>query len=229
MEDVIDLVDAIPVTGFAVRLLGDPSAFVTAGDLRGLARDYPTDDDAWKAYHQIAAALGAPERKMRRNTDAVARLAVHALAPGCAPVVVGSTRAFKVDGALVWCDGCIDGPSETLRIMPDFGYAYCWCEGGCSTSVDIHFPDVPGMEAMNEAFEAWQRPFDMADWEPTKPQLPGFDWPPFHAAGIALSKRLKLMLADRCQVIYVKAFEDPESGSEKLVMKMRLEHSAKPV
>lgn len=217
-----ELVDAIPVTGFAVRLLGDPGAFSHAGGRLELARPYATNTDAWKAYHKIAEALGVAETPQVRNADAVARLVVHALAPPHPPVIVGSSVASIVDSKLIWSRACIDGEPDTIRIMPDFAGAYSWCEAGCQISVDFAFPGLPGIETMHEAFAAWQRPFDLAEWEPTTPMLPGFDWPPFHAAGIALPKVLKLLLGDRCQVLYEKPYEDPGRGAdERLVMALR--------
>lgn len=86
----------------------------------------------------------------------------------------------------------------------------------------LRFSRAAGIEAMHEAFAAWQRPFDLAEWEPTMPMLPGFDWPPFHAAGIVLAKELKLLLRDRCQVLYEKPYEDPgREADERLVMVLR--------
>lgn len=142
-DAVTELVDAIPVTGFAVGLLGDQTACSHAGGQIELAGAYGTSTDAWKAYHKIAEALGVAETPQVRNADAVARLVVHALVPPHPPVIVGSSGALRIDGKLIWSRACIDGEPDTIRIMPDFAGAYSWCEAGCQTSVDFAFPGLP--------------------------------------------------------------------------------------
>jgi len=209
------LFTSIPVSGFAIRLLGDPHAWASIGDLAALASDYPTLRLAHRPFQRIMEALAFEEIPGPRETsDIIARLVFQAVFPGHGAVTRTEIRAFRREDRIVWAHGCFESEPATIRIMADFFHAYCWGEDGCQTSIDLAFPDIPGIEALHEEFDSWQEAFDLAEWQPTLPMLPGFDWASFHERGLVLASRLKLLLGDRAQVIYEKPGEDPDDGVE---------------
>jgi hypothetical protein len=101
-------------------------------------------------------------------------------------------------------------------IMPDYGRAYGWVirDGDESQGVGPNSAgfggwggDHPISDELSEAFDDWQSQFEQAAWFDENRQP--FDWPCFHAQGIALARRLKAELGDVVRIIYQKPFEDP--------------------
>jgi len=111
--------------------------------------------------------------------------------------------------------------NRIITVMADFGGAYAWArrsqrERGVGPNIAdacAGFPDeyiVP--EQLCADFRAWVIWFEKC-WDNDD-----FDWPPFHARGIALAQRLKRVLGPRFVVIYEKPAEDRDYPHEERLL-----------
>lgn len=172
-----------------------------------------------KAFSRAGEAIDRGDEYAKiavRREEAAARLCLDIDFPGRMPVVCMESRALTRGGDLAWGGKWIEDEAPiTARIMPDFALAYAWDEQDLAVYVDDAWPDLSGATALDEAFAGWQLRFEHADWEPTMPMLPGFDWDGFHEDGMNLAVRLKAMIGDRCEVLYEKPYEDPQRHVEE--------------
>jgi hypothetical protein len=103
----------------------------------------------------------------------------------------------------------------TLTIMPDY-CAFCWRSegetggndrvGSCCSLPTVQRGMRKGPHPLEAEFWRWQDRFEQA-LDGTYPLK--LNWIQFHNKGIALVKRLKLVLGNDYRIIYEKPMEDP--------------------
>ena len=93
--------------------------------------------------------------------------------------------------------------------MADYGSAYAWDEDGVCTGIAEYFPDHrehTALQAIEGMLEEW------SGWFATSVSVgenSEFPWDEFHERGLALAKKLALLLKDNPPVCYQPPFEDP--------------------
>lgn len=103
-----------------------------------------------------------------------------------------------------------------ITIMPDYGNApWAWSRlfpSSCSVASEGFGPNIgdffglPGIGLSVElqaAFSDWAVRFENGA------HSSDFDWPSFHAEGLALAQQLKAEVGDRFEIVYSKPVEDP--------------------
>lgn len=109
----------------------------------------------------------------------------------------------------------------TYTIMADVGGIYAWLRYAdeashalgrqCGDAAAGWSGEHRVIESTEQALSAWQTRFESA----MAADGAAFDWPAFHAEGIALAQDVKREIRTRAHVIYRKAVQDPRHRADE--------------
>jgi hypothetical protein len=103
---------------------------------------------------------------------------------------------------------------EKLIIMPDYGSAYVWRNGGCLIFAgrfnedDWEFTPYKVSKKLQKRFKIWQDAFEFNAYDNT------LNWDQFHRIGRKLTDQLRIEIGHLVDIEYQKPIEDPEVWTE---------------
>ena len=122
--------------------------------------------------------------------------------------LIGDTKQPR---AFVWIDEAANDPQREIVICPDLQGSWLW-EDGKETSLEAAFPGNKQIQHLARKFAYWLK-FLEEHWDPSKSQR--FFWGRFHDEGMALARKLQVLLIEEAVVRYWRPAQDPRSNNER--------------